>query len=215
MNSDRVFSVLAPLLRRWVERQRTTARHYFDAVPVPPGRVLFLGDSITAGGLWGDLLPDLPTSTRGIGGDTVQDLGARLDGVLDAPVAVNLMIGTNDLHGLRERHDAAEVAARAEDVVRRIRSAAPEALLLLNSVLPRTALFAPRIRALNERYAELAPRHGATYVDLWPVFADPSGAIKPALTRDNLHLTPQGYLAWAAALRPHLAALAERTGRNN
>ena len=50
----------------------------------------------------------------------------------------------------------------------------------------------------------LAQRHGATYVDLWPVFADAAGAIRKELTKDNLHLSTAGYLAWADVLRPHL-----------
>lgn len=209
MNSDKVYSVLVPLVRPLVRsRMGATRRRYFAAVPVPPRRVLFIGDSITEGGLWSDLLPELPTTNRGIGGEATYDLAERVDEAINDPVAVSLLIGTNDLHGPRRLRDVTQVAERTEEIIRRIRAQAPHAFLLVNSLLPRTELFADRLRAINARNEEAAARHGATYVDLWPTFADGAGAIKTEYARDNLHLTPEGYLAWAAVLRPLLAPYA-------
>ena len=206
MNSDKVYSVLVPIIRPMVKgRIGAARRRHFEVVGVPPQRVLFLGDSLTEGGLWPDLLPELPTTNRGIGGEATYDLLERVDAAVNDPLAVSLLIGTNDRHGPRELRDVAQVATRTEEIVRRIRDRAPDALLLVNSVLPRTELFRDRIRELNALNQETAARHGATYVDLWPTFADDSGVIRPDYTRDGLHLTPAGYLAWAAALRPYLA----------
>lgn len=211
MNSDKVYSVVVPILRPMVKgRMGAARRRHFETIVVPPRRVLFIGDSITEGGLWSDLFPDLPTTNRGIGGEATYDLAERLDGAINDPLAVSLMIGTNDLHGARELRDIAQVADRTEAIIRRIRELAPDALLLVNSVLPRTDHFARRIRALNERNAAAAARHGATYVDLWPAFAEPSGAVRKEFSRDNLHITPAGYLAWAEVLRPHVARFATR-----
>lgn len=208
MNSDRMFTLMTPVLRPLADRKRAAARRYFDQVPVPPKRVLFLGDSIIAAGLWADFFPELPTTNRGIGGDTTYDVAERLDGVLNDPLAVLLLIGSNDLYQVKQPADSAALVARTEDIITRIRAAAPDALLLVNSIFPRTELFAPRIRTVNAGYEEAARRHGATYVDLWPTFADDAGHIKPELTRDNLHLTPRGYLAWCEVLRPLLAPYA-------
>jgi lysophospholipase L1-like esterase len=206
MNSDKVYSVLVPAIRPLVKNRMGAARRrHFEVVPVPPGRVLLIGDSLTEGGLWPDLLPELSTSNRGIGGETTGDLLERVDDAVNDPVAVSLLIGTNDLHGPRALRDVTQVAQRTEEIIRRIRAQAPTALLLVNSVLPRTELFADRVRALNTSNKEAAVRHGATYVDLWPAFADENGAIKKEYSRDNLHLTPAGYLAWAEVLRPLLA----------
>jgi lysophospholipase L1-like esterase len=212
MNSDQIYSVVVPLFRRVVkERMGAGRRRYFAAVPVPPRRVLFLGDSITEGGLWPDLFPELATTNRGIGGEATYDLLERLDVAVNDPVAVSLMIGTNDLHGPRALRDVAQVAERTEQIIGRIRELAPSATLFVNSVLPRTELFADRIRAVNALTREATAAHGATWVDLWPAFADASGAIKSGLARDNLHLTPAGYLVWTEELRPHLAPFASRT----
>lgn len=209
MNSDRVYSVVIPLIRRMVKgRMGATRRRYFEAVPVPKGRVLFLGDSITEGGLWSDLFPELPTTNRGIGGEATYDLLERVDAAMNDPLAVSLLIGTNDLHGPRALRGTGQIVERTDEIVRRIRAAAPDALVLLNSLLPRTEHFTEQLRAVNAGYRQVAARHGAEYVDLWPAFADDSGVVRPGLTRDNLHLTPAGYLAWAEVLRPYLAPFA-------
>ena len=209
MNSDKRFSLLVPVIRPVVVgKLGAQRRRYFEAMPAPTGRVVFLGDSITQNVGWDDLFPELRTANRGINGESTADVLERLDSAVQDPQAVSLLIGTNDLHGPREHRDVAGIAERTEQIVRRIRERAPEALVLLNSVLPRTELFAERIRQLNDRNRETAERRGATYVDLWPAFADPSGHIRPELTKDNLHLSPAGYLVWAELLRPHLAGAA-------
>ncbi len=207
MNTDRTYSVLIPMVRPLVKgRMGAGRRSHFDAVGIAKGRVLFLGDSITEGGMWPDLFPDLATSNRGIGGEATYDLLERVDAAINDPAVVSLMIGTNDLHGPRELRGTAQVVERTNEIVRRIREAAPSALILVNSVLPRTAHFAPRIRAINNGYRTVAAEHGAEYVDLWPAFVDASGAaIKMEYSKDRLHLTPAGYLAWADVLRPLLA----------
>lgn len=208
MNSDRKLSVLIPLLRPIVkDRMGATRRRHFEVVPVPPRRVLFLGDSITEAGLWSDLFPELPTTNRGIGGEATYDLIERVDGAINDPIAVNLLIGTNDLHGPRALRDLRQVAARHDAIVARIRELAPHATLLVNGLLPRTAHFRGHLQALNEWYAASAARHGATYVDTWPTFADDDGVIRAEYSRDGLHLTPHGYLSWAGLVRPHLASL--------
>jgi lysophospholipase L1-like esterase len=211
VNSDKIFSLVVPIIRPVVVRRiGATRRRLFAAMAPPTGRVVFLGDSITQYGIWEDLFPELPTTNRGIGGETTSDLLERLDAAIQEPLAVSLLIGTNDLHGPRRGRAVPGIAARTEEIVRRIRERAPEAPLLVNSVMPRTSFFAPRIRQLNELYREIAERHGATYVDLWPALADPSGHLRPEFTADNLHLAPAGYLAWAQVLRPHLARFAVR-----
>jgi len=45
--------------------------------------VLFLGDSITEQGMWHEWLPEVPTLNRGIGGDTVHEVQARLDSAVN------------------------------------------------------------------------------------------------------------------------------------
>lgn len=208
MASDRLYPVVAPIFRGFTERMRAVRQSQIDVLPRVPDRVVFLGDSITRGGMWSEWFQELPVLNRGIDGDTVGGVAARLESALVAPRAVSLLIGTNDLSGLGRSRDVDEIAAQMKDLVRRIGEVAPSAPLFVNSVTPRGTHFAPRLAALNDRYRRIADDAGATYVDLWPALAGPDRTLLPELTPDGLHLLGAGYQRWADVLRPHLAPFA-------
>lgn len=205
MNLDRILPLFAPLLRRALRAKQARREGQFAVVPTMPGRVIFLGDSITEMTDWSDWFPQLRTANRGIGGQAICDLSPRLHTALDQPAAISLLIGTNDLHGLGQSEQVDDIAQQMSGLVQQIRGTAPSATLLVNSVMPRSAYFRDRIVALNHHYRRIAEENAATYVDVWPALAGPEGAIRPEMTIDGLHLSVAGYQAWANILRPHLA----------
>lgn len=209
-NIDRILPIIAPVLRGMLQKSQAMRLAQFAAAPVAD-RVVFLGDSITEQGVWEQWFPELPTLNRGIGGNAIYQVLERLDNAIVSPRAISLLIGTNDLHGLGRSADVGEIATEMRDLVRRIREKAPTAPLLVNSVLPRSAYFAARIRSLNARYRQVSIDEGAAYVDVWPALAGPDGAIRRAYTSDGLHLSGEGYRAWAEVLRPHLSSFATST----
>ncbi|MEV6138986.1 GDSL-type esterase/lipase family protein [Nocardia sp. NPDC051990] len=176
----------------------------FEQLPPPTGRVVFLGDSITEGGLWQEWFPEVESVNRGIGGDTIDNLLTRLDTAIDAPAAVFMLIGTNDL-GLGRSTD--RVAADMRRLVGGVRDRAAEAPLFVQSVMPRRGRFAGRIRELNHVYREIAEQAEAVYIDLWPALADENGCLRGEFTRDRLHLSGAGYAAWVELLRPYIRTL--------
>ena len=91
-------SVLGKLIVRifLVPAQKMRASQ-FDLLPRPQAHVVFLGDSITEHGNWNEWFPATPLVNRGISGDTTAGVLARLDTAIDNPLAVFLLIGTNDL----------------------------------------------------------------------------------------------------------------------
>jgi lysophospholipase L1-like esterase len=187
-----------PLLLKTMEMRRTQLEQF----PVPTGRVVFLGDSITEQGVWNEWFPELPTLNRGIGSDTIGGVKARLDHAVNQPAVISLLIGTNDLSGLGTSTKVPDIARQMRELVGRIRELAPTAPLIVNSVMPRQRPYASRVRELNEHYRGIAGDAEATYVDLWPTLADERGALKAAFTADNLHLNGAGYRAWVEVLRP-------------
>ena len=206
VTTDHLFSLLVPVIRPLVVgRIGAARRRYFEGLPASPGQVVLLGDSITEQGKWSDLFPELRTANRGIGGESTADLLERLHCGIFQPKAVSLLIGTNDLHGPRDQRALAGITQRADEIVGRLRDELPSAVLFLNSITPRTPYFTDRIQTLNASYRDIAQNHGAAFVDLWPTMADDAGAIHKELTKDNLHLSPAGYRAWADVLRPHFA----------
>lgn len=142
MNLDRILPLVAPLLRRALHAKQKAREAQFAAVPQVPGRVVFLGDSITEWTAWEDWFPELPTTNRGIGGHAVRDVMARLDTATVEPRAISLLIGTNDLHGLGASSEVAAIAAQMCELVDRIRRRAPSAPLFINGVTPRSTHFA-------------------------------------------------------------------------
>lgn len=204
VNLDRLSPAIAPLLGRLLRRTKAARRSVFEAQPPLPGRVLFLGDSITEGGAWEGWFPDLPTTNRGIGGDVIADVLDRLDTAVESPLAVSLMIGTNDLSGLGQSRDVEDIATQFRELLTRIRECAPGAPLLVTSVLPRSAYFAERITRLNASYRSIAEEAGAVWIDLWPVMAGPAGELRTELTVEGLHLNGAGYRVWVEALEPRL-----------
>jgi lysophospholipase L1-like esterase len=209
MNLDRILPLAAPLLRRALRSKQIQRERQFAAVPQTAGRVVFLGDSITEWTAWEDWFPELRTANRGIGGQTIGDVLARLDTALVAPRAVSLLIGTNDLHGLGRSSDIDDIAGQMDELVRRIRQLAPSAPLLITSILPRTKIFRDRIVELNRSYQRIAAEAGSTYIDAWSMMVGPNGAIRPEFTADGLHLSIAGYAAWVGLLRPQLAPIVD------
>jgi lysophospholipase L1-like esterase len=203
-STDKALIAAAPVVRRMLWPGKAMRRSQFEQLPLPAGRVLFLGDSLTEHGMWHEWFPELPTLNRGIAGDTVGEVRSRLDSAVHDPVAISLLVGTNDLSGLGASRDVSVIAAEFRELVQELRRRAPDAYLIVNSVMPRKATFADPVRALNHEYVAITRDAEATWLDLWPVLADPSGGLRAQFTGDSLHLNGAGYAAWVEALRPLL-----------
>jgi lysophospholipase L1-like esterase len=191
----------APMPAHWRSR---TEQHAMT--PLEPGAIVFLGDSLTEWGDWPHLLGEPAVRNRGIAGDTVAGVLRRLDPILAArPRQVVLMIGINDLLGGASPED---VVAAQRTLLARLRAGAPEAGLVVQSLLPVDphevgVRHLPRIRAVNAGLEAAAREAGATWLDLYPLLGGDAG-LERRYTHDGLHLSGEGYRAWAAAVKPLL-----------
>ena len=189
-----------------------TRRTQFALLLPAPDSIVFLGDSITEGGLWEEWFPGEHSVNRGIGGETSVQVLERIDGTINDPAAVFLLIGTNDL---TLGYSIPVIAKNVERVVARVRALAPHAQVIVQSVMPRGARWKHSVLRLNAALADVADRCAARYIDLWPALSDSDGALRPGMTIDGLHLTGPGYKAWVHELQPFIAAIrAEGTERN-
>ncbi len=197
------------LLDRWIEKMLAPHRDGIAAAVVPgAGGVALLGDSITHMGRWDLLFPDVRTCNFGVSGETSAQLLARLAPVIALrPHLIFILIGTNDLF---RGCEPAEVARNVDAIVTELKTALPDATIVLQAVMPRTAKYTARIRALNNLYARVAEQAGATWLDLFPAFDDGQGRMRPELTYDGLHLLGAGYAVWKGVLAPVIAAHAAR-----
>jgi lysophospholipase L1-like esterase len=167
--------------------------------------VLFLGDSITQGGDWAAWFPELNTLNFGVGGDTTEDVLARLDTVVEAqPDEIVLLIGTNDL-GLRRNVET--LVRNVQSILVDLRRDLPGTRMLVQSVMPRGKEFADRIREANIHLRQFSSTVHAQFLDLWPAMALEDGEINPDYSDDRLHLNAAGYEAWLSELQPALERL--------
>jgi lysophospholipase L1-like esterase len=183
------------LMGSFLEKHQARLVSAFEAFPLVPDDIVFLGDSLTEGGPWEELFPYVRVRNRGIGGDTSDGLLARLEQVTRAtPAKVFLLIGTNDLF----RGDSEdEIVSNITEILDRVKQETPDTEVYLQSVLPRAPRYRADIEALNQRLAEVALEHGSAWVDLYPAFLDPdTGGIRGELSNDELHLLGPGYALW-------------------
>lgn len=187
--------VMEPTHKRWVSQ--------FEALKIRENSVVFLGDSITEGGIWEELFPELPVHNRGIGGDVTGGVLARLHQVTAGkPAKVFLLIGTNDISiGL----EIEAIADNIEKIVDTIRRDSPQTQIYIQSVLPRAASYRERIERLNQ-LLQSTIKNKANWINLYPLFLDEAdGSIRNDLSNDELHLLGKGYLLWRDELRKWLS----------
>jgi lysophospholipase L1-like esterase len=171
---------------------------------ITQGDIVFLGDSITDGGCWDELFPGMNIKNRGINADDTVGVLARLDDILCcSPAAIFILIGTNDLNWWNYRQDK-EILANYEKILARCKELSPDTKVFVESILPRAKRFANHITMLNLHLEKLADQYGYTFINLFPHFADESGALKSEFNNDHLHLLASGYQLWVKILTPYL-----------
>lgn len=185
----------------FIEKRQARLRSFYEVFPVEEGDVVFLGDSITQGAFWGEMFPGASVKNRGIGGDTSQGVLDRLHTITAGrPAQIFLKIGTNDITALVPKED---IAANVGTIIDQIHRESAGTEVYVQSVLPRDPLLTGSVVELNALLEPVVRGHGATWVDVFPVFLDAeTGAIRRDYANDQLHLMGPGYVAWRDALRP-------------
>jgi lysophospholipase L1-like esterase len=174
-------------------------------VAMPDNTIVFLGDSITAGGDWAAWFPEHNTVNQGANGQTTDDVLARLDAVVElSPDEIVLLVGTNDLG---TRQNVEHLVRNVQSILVDLRRDLPGARMLVQSIMPRGREFAERIQQANIHLRQFSATVHAQYLDLWPALALDDGELNPQYSDDRLHLNAAGYEAWLAELRPALERL--------
>lgn len=214
----RILSILALFftVACWAQQNGPSLFHIqratlFEMLPVDSTSIVFLGNSITNGGEWHELT-GLPNAlNRGISGDIVEGVENRLAPIVNGhPAKIFLLIGINDVsHHL----SADSIATATINLAKHIRQASPRTELYVQSILPVNPSFGrfksiegkdEIIREINSAVAPAVEAMGATWVNLYPAFADEEGHLRTDLTNDGLHLLGPGYVLWASLLAPYL-----------
>jgi len=182
-----------------------------DHLPDIKNEIVFLGNSITDGMEWSELLGNKKCVNRGISADITEGILIRLEAITKLqPAKIFIMIGVNDLS---RNMTPEEVAANYRKILERVKSETPRTKVYIESVLPVNPATGmalnhtnktPQIMELNGRLKELAAEFGYTYIDLFSVMADANNYLPRKCSIDGLHLTYEGYRIWAEAIKEYV-----------
>ena len=189
-----------------------------EAEPRVPGRVVFLGDSITEIWKLEKFFPGKPYVNRGISGQTTPQMLVRMmpDVVDVKPDAVILLAGTNDIVG----PNGPSTARMAEENLEAITELAQahQIKVILCSLLPvndytgreQTARRPPaQILQLNAWIKSYAAKVHAVFADYYSALVDSKGMLKNGYSNDGVHPNERGF----ALLAPVAEAAIEKTLR--
>jgi len=182
----------------------------FEKEPVVPGRIIFLGNSITQLGDWKKLLNDSTVINRGIGGDITFGVLKRLDDVIRRqPLKIFLLIGINDIG--KDIPDAV-IADNIRKIIVRLQAETPSTKIYVQSILPVNPDVPnfpqhydkqEHILNTNKLIKKVAGDSHCTFINIHDLFADKQGRLDAQYTADGLHLAPagDGYEKWIDYLR--------------
>lgn len=192
----------------WTRTHLEARADHLAQLPLPPGAIVLVGDSLTERAEWRELLGRGDVYNRGIGGDTAAGVRARLAPLLKVPPrALILMIGINDLEAGRSTD---EVRKNVDAIVAEIQRASPTTKIVIASVLPMRdvgrglGVAAEPVAALNRALEAVCAARNVEFLDLRPALTDAQGALAADATLDGVHLNGEGYARWADRLRPLL-----------
>ena len=110
------------------------SKNMFDNLPDIRGEIIFLGNSITDGGEWFELLGNKKCLNRGISGDVTEGVLLRLPGITRVkPAKIFLLIGINDIARGRS---VEEITATYRLILDKIKAETPATKVFIESVLP-------------------------------------------------------------------------------
>lgn len=173
--------------------------------------IIFLGNSITAGTQWAELVGSRWARNRGISGDITFGVLERLNEVTSGqPEKIFILIGINDI-SLNIPDDV--ILQNYQRMIDRIKTSSPRTEIYFQTLMPTNNTYTrfknhynkdEHIAAVNEGLKAIAAKEQITLIDLHPHFLDSEKRLDKAYTVDGLHLNAKGYQLWAELLKPYI-----------
>lgn len=180
----------------------------FKTFPNKKTDIIFLGNSITAGTDWMELLGRTDVRNRGISGDITFGVLERLQEVTEGkPAKVFILIGINDIS--RNIPDSL-IVGNYQKIIQRIKKESPSTKIYFHTLMPVNNEFTQfknhynkdeHILYVNEQLKKMGAREKITVIDLYPHFLNADKKLDKKYTIDGLHLTAAGYKVWATILQ--------------
>jgi lysophospholipase L1-like esterase len=183
----------------------------FKSYPNSKKDIIFLGNSITQGVDWAELLQNKNARNRGISGDITFGILERLKEITEGhPAKVFVLIGINDIE---HNFPDSLIVNNYRRIIRQIKAESPKTKIYFHTLLPVNNEFTQfkkhynkdeHILFVNTELKKIAAEENITLIDLHPHFLDASNKLDKRYTLDGLHLNADGYQVWAGILKQYL-----------
>jgi len=182
-----------------------------DSIKPPPQHaILFVGSSSFR--FWTTAQQDFPGYTiinRGFGGSSLPDVIRYENDIIFAyhPKQVVIYCGDNDL-AASDNVTAGLVFSRFKELFTSIRKKLPSTSIVFVSIKPSPSRqkLMPKMDSANKMIKSFLSKNKKTaFVDVYHKMLNADGTPRDELFReDKLHMKPNGYAIWTAALKPYL-----------
>ncbi len=167
------------------------------------GRIVMLGNSITGGVEWNDLLGRNDVVNRGIDNDVTAGFLARMEYTLNVePELCFIMGGVNDLH---KGVPPEEIVSNLSELINVLREHNVKpiiaSILHVTSPYPDFVRFNRSVKQTNGLIQAMCAQRNVEFVDLNSSLA-PEGVLLDVYSSDGIHLTGAGYAKWREILLP-------------
>ena len=196
----------------WGKKNYKKVIKEFKKTPLKLNDIVFLGNSITAGGNdWSERLNYPNIKNRGIGGDTTDGVLARIDEIIYfKPIAVFLLIGINDIwnNGSPSIPSPEYIGNNINNIVEFIKGNCPETKIYVQTILPiEKEIFIESIKKVNKIIKSNQINEKYEVIDLYSLFANENGLMINELSTDGIHLNEKGYQKWVEFIKPTVYSL--------
>lgn len=183
----------------------TAKRQFFENMPNDTNEIIFLGNSISEGCDWSELLRTPYIKNRGINGDNIEGVINRIDEVIESnPEKIFLLIGINDLGRKRTVN---QILIDYERLIVLIKDKTPKTEVYIQSILP---TYNQKYRKnediveINKGLMELSKKHNLIFVNLFDSFKNDKNELDLNYTYDGLHLNGNGYLIYKKVIEEYV-----------
>ena len=194
----------------------------FKKEPLEFGEIVFIGNSITEGGLdWSGKFGIEHIRNRGIAGDVTDGVMKRLNEItFFKPKAVFILIGINDLFSLHHKEDNPAlqydkvvpspeyIGKNILKIAKIIHRKSPVTKIYVRTLLPTQREYLKEdILLVNNIIRKNEAKGYYKVIDLYAQFADIKGELIQQLTNDGVHLNEKGYEKWVNFEKPIIEGL--------
>lgn len=166
--------------------------------------IVMIGDSITDGAEWYELLNIDNIQNRGISGDTTDGVLLRLDSISQSIKKAFIMIGINDIAMYKSIDEIYNNYVKIVDILeKKSVKIYIQSTLYVGKNYSNSKSINLKVDELNKKLEELAKNRDLTFINLNKIFA-PNGYLDNEYTNDNIHLNGEAYLLWVKEITKYI-----------